>query len=95
MAEFNDEILSQVENLNPGDYAIYWIKNDRLITMAFSSGLPGLAGLTKDEYVELTKENAAEIVLEADRHQVSEAMGEIIRRRDKTASFSVTQTSQL
>ena len=90
MAEFNDEILSQVENLNPGDYAIYWIKNDRLITMAFSSGLPGLAGLTKDEYVELTKENAAEIVLEADRHQVSEAMGEIIRRRDKTASFSVT-----
>lgn len=90
MEEFNDGILSQVENLNPGDYAIYCIEDDRLIMMAFSNGLPGLSGLTKDEYVELTKENAVAIVLDADRKQVGETIGEIIRNQDKPAAFSVT-----
>ena len=90
MVEFNDKILSQVGNMNPGDYAVYRIENGRLITMAFSDGLPGLSGLTEDEYAEITKEDAAAIVLEADRRQVSETIGEIIRNQDESSSFSVT-----
>ena len=90
MAEFNDEILGQAERLNPGDYAIYCIDNSRLITMAFSDGLPGLSGLTADEYKKLIRKDAAEIVLEADRCKVAEAIGEMIRNQDRAVPASVT-----
>ena len=90
MSEIDQGTLQQIEKLNPGDYAVYCVRDDRLITLSFSGGLPGLSGLTRDEYMALTGERAEAIVLESDRRLVAEKIRGIARDRDGSKVVSVT-----
>ena len=60
--ELSKQDLSLIENTMPGSAALYRLNGDRVETLWSSGSLPSLNGLTREEYDEITRENASAIV---------------------------------
>ena len=69
--EWNEAMIAAVARANPGDFAIYQLRDGALRTLYRSESLPGLSGMDEAEYRALTAEDAGRIVLEGDRPQVA------------------------
>ena len=67
--------MENILNSIPGGVAIYKV-SDRFDTVYFSDGVPSLSGHTVEEYHELIKRDAAEMVYAADTERVVSAIRE-------------------
>ncbi len=74
----DETILAAIARANPGDFAIYRIREGKLILFAGSPSLPALSGMTEEEYTALTAPDAARIVLEKDRPHVTQMVEQIL-----------------
>lgn len=88
--QIDAHILSLIQRTNPGDFAVYRVENGALKVLLSSPGLPSLSGMTPDEHAAVTKNNAAAIVLEADRKLVSGKLEELIEKADESAEYTLT-----
>jgi len=75
---FDETILTAIAQANPGDFAIYRIRQGKLILFAGSPSLPALSGMTEEEYTALAASDAARIVLEKDRLHVTQLVKQIL-----------------
>lgn len=69
--------MQDIVNAIPGGIAIYRV-SDILETIYFSDGLPEICGYTAEEYSEIIRRDAAEIVCQEDLGMVMSKMREII-----------------
>ena len=74
----DETILTAIARSNPGDFAIYRIREGKLILFAGSPSLPALSGMTEEEYTAFTAPDAAGIVLEKDRPHVTQLVKQIL-----------------
>ena len=79
--------LVDIINAIPGGVAIYKV-SDRFETVYFSDGVPELSGYTVDEYYELSKGDAAELINREDTGMVVQKAEQVIRTHE-TAEFEV------
>ena len=70
--------LVDIINAIPGGVAIYKV-SDRFETVYFSDGVPELSGYTVDEYYELSKGDAAELIYREDTGMVVQKAEQVIR----------------
>ena len=77
--------MEDIINAIPGGVAIYRV-SDAFETVYFSDGVPELSGYTVEEYRELAKRDAAELILPEDRAMAVEKLREAIRSHT-TADF--------
>jgi len=69
--ELNRAVLDAIIGSCPGDFAVYRVAENRLATVYYSPGLPGLCDMTAEEYDRIISRDAADIVLPADRPRVA------------------------
>lgn len=74
--------LDHLVNSIPGGIASYQVKEGRFIPTYFSDGVPALSGHTREEFSEIVRENALNIIYESDRDRVLEAAGIALERGD-------------
>jgi signal transduction histidine kinase/PAS domain-containing protein len=72
--KIDQTVLSAIIKAIPGDFAVYKIKGGELETVYASPGLPGISGMTKEEYDGVTIPDASFIVLESDRAYISNVL---------------------
>ena len=77
--------LEDIINAIPGGVAVYKV-SDRFETVYFSDGVPELSGYTVDEYYELSKGDAAELIYREDTGMVVQIAEQVIRTHE-TAEF--------
>ncbi len=65
--------MDHLVNSIPGGIASYRIEGTRVIPAFISDGLPSLSGHTREEYIELVKDDAIQAVYQADRARVMAA----------------------
>ena len=70
--------LNHLINSIPGGIASYIIKDGCFIPTFFSDGVLAISGHSREEYVELTKADALNIVYELDRERVKQAVYEVL-----------------
>ena len=75
--ELNDSILSTIAATNPGNFSIYKVIGGKLITLFISDRLSELFGMTSQEYMEYTKNDAVLIVYGTDREKVASYVAKI------------------
>lgn len=86
----NQEILSTIIKTNPGDFAVYQLMSGKLHTLYFSPNLPSFSGMTEEEYNALTAADAASIVLENDRAQVTALLDALLESgQDVDAAYRI------
>ena len=73
-----NEKMQNIINAIPGGVAIYKV-TDIFETVYFSDGVPALTGYTVEEYRELVKRDAAEMIYSEDAAMVAARAGEVIR----------------
>lgn len=62
--------LAHLINTIPGGIASYRIEGERFIPLYFSDGVMSLSGHTREEFEELIREDALDIIYEADKERV-------------------------
>ena len=72
--ELSKEILKFIEDVTPGNFAVYRLDGGTVHTVCASPSLPALNGMTSGEYAELTRENAAALVMPDDLPGLMEAV---------------------
>lgn len=72
--ELSEHDLDYVIRTNPGDFAIYRLKDGALATIYVSPGVPTLSGMTEAAYRTFMEQDAARAVLEQDRPAVAEKL---------------------
>ena len=77
--------LEDIINAIPGGVAVYKV-SDRFETVYFSDVVPELSGYTVDEYYELSKGDAAELIYREDTGMVVQIAEQVIRTHE-TAEF--------
>ena len=85
--ELTKEILSYIENITPGCFAIYRAADGKLETLYASPRLPALNGMTEEEYADFTREDAAAIVFPADREKIMGALMDCIRSGEQCDQY--------
>ena len=70
MKELTQEQIQWLGQSYPGTFAIYLIEGEKVKTVYASDKLPGLSGMTAEEYDNLTKEDAENILFPADQKMV-------------------------
>lgn len=84
--QLEDELTTANENMEdiinaiPGGVAIYKV-TDMFETVYFSDGVPELSGYTVEEYRELVKQDAADMIYREDRDMVVSNAGEVVLNR--------------
>src|SRR5574344_1277406 len=78
MKELSFAYLSDLAATNPGNFAIYQLKEGRLGFLFRSEKLPALSELSASDYDAMTREDAGSIVLDIDRPLVEEALGKAL-----------------
>ena len=75
-----NEKMQDIINAIPGGVAIYKV-TDIFRTEYFSDGVPELTGYTVEEYRELVKQDAAQMIYQEDRAMVTEKVKELVESR--------------
>jgi len=83
--EYTREQLKALIDLMPGVAVMYIIQNGVVKPFLYSRAVPGFAGLTEKEYLDLYGENAMAVVLECDRPEMEKEMLRIFEQQE---SFS-------
>ena len=89
------EILSQqnideIIRTNPGDFAIYHTQGKGLQTLYYSPSLPAISGMDREEYDQITSQDAAAIVFEGDRPFVGAKMIQLMTdHRDVEVTYRI------
>lgn len=78
---FTDEKLNYLVEAIPGNKAIYKISGDHIIALYLSPDLPAIVGMADDEFVRVTSENAADMVIPEDLPDLMSALTGCIRTR--------------
>lgn len=68
-----EQELDHLINSIPGGIASYEIKEGRFIPVYFSDGVMEISGHTREEYYEMAKNDALDVIYEADRERVKSA----------------------
>ena len=76
-----NEKMQDIINAIPGGVAIYKV-TDRFETIYFSDGVPELTGYTVEEYREMVKRDAAEMIFHEDKAMVVQNALEVIRTHE-------------
>ena len=76
--ELDRLLIGRIAEANPGDFAIYQLREGCLSALCRAPSLPGISGMTSEEYDALCGQDAAAIVLEADRPRVAQAIRQIL-----------------
>ena len=66
--------LTLIQNTLFGDFGIYRLKDGRPETLHISGNLHLACGMTKEEFLSYTREDATGVVLPSDRHKILEAI---------------------
>lgn len=74
--------LDHLVNSIPGGIASYRIEEERFIPTFFSDGVLELSGHTREEFDELVREDALNVIYEADRERVMEAVELAVKSGD-------------
>ncbi|HUM83432.1 MAG TPA: response regulator [Lachnospiraceae bacterium] len=77
--ELDERTLNIIADSNPGDFAIYCVDKGILVPLITSDGLAELSGMTKEEYVDLTRNDATAVILKADLPQVIAQLGILLK----------------
>jgi PAS domain S-box-containing protein len=83
--EYTREQLKALIDLMPGVAVMYIVQNGVVKPFLYSRAVPGFAGLTEKEYLDLYGENAMAVVLECDRPEMEKEMLRIFEQQE---SFS-------
>lgn len=67
MTEITNEMLESFTAFSPIDTAIYRVVNGALETLFLSDNIPGLLGMSREEYLKITEKDALDLTLEEDR----------------------------
>jgi len=81
--EFNKSVLSMIIDTFPGDLAVYRLENGRLIDLYTTRSLAAFCGMTWEEFSELTASDAADAVLDSDRHYVADVLKDVLEKNQK------------
>ncbi|WP_330582258.1 PAS domain-containing protein [Faecalicatena orotica] len=75
ISDFKEAQLEMEHLINsiPGGIASYKVENERFIPVFFSDGVMALSGHTREEYNEMTRDDALDIIYEPDRERVFNA----------------------
>lgn len=80
--KITSENIKNISGLLPRYSAIYRIHDGEAKTLFVSDKLPGLLGMGKDEYHEITGNNALDIVLPQDRERLGKAISGFLASRN-------------
>ena len=75
----NRNDIRLIAESNPGDFAIYRIEEGHLRALFVSPALPEISGMNREEYSALTERDAADIILDCDREEVSLHLKQILK----------------
>lgn len=93
--ELSTSFLQNLAETNPGNFAIYMVKNGALADVYHSSSLAALSGLSQKEYLELTSLNAQEVVALNDRERVKAALTQLlVDKKDIDLTYRIFHKSQ-
>ncbi len=70
------EIIAQS---NPGDFAIYKLDNDRLITLYVSETLAEMSGMSVEEYKCAVREDASALILKEDLPEIKKRVASVLK----------------
>jgi signal transduction histidine kinase/PAS domain-containing protein/ActR/RegA family two-component response regulator len=88
--EITQEGISKIIAAFPGNFAIYKVEGGALKSIYNSPGLPGLSGMSKEEYENFIKDDAAAIVLESDRKQIAELLYDALKDLEHAKDIDFT-----
>ena len=88
--ELTRPMLDMIAESNPGDFALYRVEDGRLTGLYASAGLHLLSGMSPEEYEQAVRENAADVILDADRGMIALRLGELLRGgRDQDLTYRI------
>lgn len=87
LSVLNQEVIETIAKSNPGDFAIYQLKEKKLIKLYLSDDLATHSGMTEEEYENIMADDAMEIVLEADKGKVYAIIDTLVKEK-KDADFT-------
>jgi PAS domain-containing protein len=76
--ELTESLLSLIAQSNPGAYAIYRVDGGKMTALFRADSLPAISGMTPEEYAACTQDDAAAIILPADRAQVAALLAALL-----------------
>lgn len=79
--------LDHLVNSIPGGIASYRVESDKIVGMYISDGVIGLSGYSREEYEEIVKDNALQLIYEHDRPRVYAAAKSILLYGTQGSSF--------
>lgn len=79
MTELDDHSIRIIADSYPGDFAVYRVEQGKLAPLFASAGLPELSGMSAQEYEKLTGEDAAAVIMEADRPEVARRITALLK----------------
>jgi signal transduction histidine kinase/PAS domain-containing protein len=79
MTELDDHSIRIIADSYPGDFAVYRVEQGKLAPLFASAGLPELSGMSVQEYQNLTREDAAAVIMEADRLEVARRIAALLK----------------
>ena len=67
MINITEDLLKGFIAFSPIDTAIYRVRNGALETLFLSENIPGLLGMTREEYLKITQKDAMDLTVDQDR----------------------------
>ena len=88
--EITKEDISKITSIFPGNYAIYKLDGGVLRVMHNAPDLSELSGMGTEEYNDIVKDNAANIVLESDRRKIAGLLADVLKDPEHSKDIGFT-----
>ena len=86
--ELSRQDIDSIIETYPGDFAIYALRDGRLIPLYNSPELPALSGMDGETYDALTKQDASAVVMSSDRPHVAALLARILAYPQEDLEFT-------